>query len=187
MAAARAMLTARAPSTPMPTVEAASTHTEAARSTRTPTAAAHMALMEKVPCIPIPLGRQPITRPVPRPMQGIPPITRLSLCRITRHLVVTAARPRPVLWSARPPGWPSVSLQLTRPTRRRTRHPPLRSPMRHCRPAAFTGSFLTHMSAEEHGSPPLMVRTVFTIAWFPRRRPAKSLGRLWPTGAGIQF
>ena len=177
----------------MPTVEAASTHTEEARSTPTPTAAAHMELMEKVRCIPIPLGRQPTTRPVPQPMQGILPITRLSLSRITRHLVVTAARPLPVLWLERPLGWPSVSLRLTRPDRRRTRLPPRRSRMRHCRPAAFTGSFLTHMSAQEHGSPPPTVRTVSTIAWFPRPRPAALLGRdhdlqrVWRLGTAVSF
>ena len=193
MAAARAMLTARAPSTPMPTVEAASTHTEAARSTRTPTAAAHMALMEKVRCIPIPLGRQPTTRPVPRPMQGIPPITRRSLSRITRHLVVTAARLLPVPWLVRPLGSPLVSLQLTRPERLRTRHPPLRSHMRHCHPAASTGSFLTHTNAQERGSPPPMVRTASTIASFPRRRPAASLirdhdlQRVWRSSTTVSF
>ena len=192
--AAPAMLTARAPSTPMPTVEAASTHTEAARSTRTPTAAARMALMEKVRCIPIPPGRRPITRPVPRPMQDIPPITRLSLSRITRHLVVTAARRLPVPWSARPPGWPSVSLQLTRPDRRRTRRPRAGLRMRHCRPAASTGSFLTHTTAAGTcGSPPPTVRTASTIASFPRRRPAASLGRdhdlqrVWRSSTTVSF
>ena len=187
MAAAPAMLTARAPSTPMPTVEAARTRTEAVRSTRTPTAAAHMALMEKVRCIPMPRGRQPIIRRVPRPMQVIPPITRRSLSRITRHPVATAARLLPVLWSVRPPEWLSVSLQLTPPERRHTRRPPLRSRTRHYRPAVSTGSFLTPMSAQEPGSPPPMVRTVSTTASFRRRRPEhRSAGYSPRRSAGIR-
>ena len=68
----------RAPSTPMPTVEAASTHTEAERSTPTPTAAARMARMAKGPRTPIRPGRRPIT---PR-FRGLCRISRLSpACR----------------------------------------------------------------------------------------------------------
>jgi hypothetical protein len=54
----------------------ARTRTEAGRSIRTLTAAARPAPMDKAPRIPIPPGQRPITHPAPRPMPGIPPITR---------------------------------------------------------------------------------------------------------------
>ena len=190
--AARAILTARAPSTPMPTVEAASTHTEAARSTRTPTAAARMARMAKGRRIPIPPGRRPITRPVPRPMQDIPPITRRSRCRITRHLVVTAARRRPApCWRDR--GVAVGAAAAKRPTAGCSAAPRAGLPMRLCLPAASTGSFLTNTNVAARGSPPPMARTASTIASFPRRRPAASLirdhdlQRVWRSSTTVSF